>query len=116
MGSPRRKSRVRDVVARSYAVVLVAFAVVVSISLGMGLLSIARFDPLRARYSDATGGVSRMHQGLFDQQTGLRGYLLTLTVSSSSHIPTASRCISRAPPPRPARLSTTRSCGPGSSP
>ena len=56
---------------------LLAFGTVVTVSLGMVLLSLVRLDPLLDKLSAASSGIAGMHQGLLDQQTGLRGYLLT---------------------------------------
>lgn len=76
--SRSRASRdLRGELTSSFRWILGAIGISILLSAALGFAAVGIFEGKIERYVDAREAVARAHEGMLDQETGLRGYLLT---------------------------------------
>jgi diguanylate cyclase (GGDEF)-like protein len=76
-GGPNDVKDLRGELTRSFRVILAAVAGTLVISFVLGFMTLGVYERRIERYVDAIDAVARSHGAMLDQETGLRGYLLT---------------------------------------
>ncbi|MEP7203621.1 MAG: diguanylate cyclase [Ilumatobacteraceae bacterium] len=68
---------VAEEVRRASMVVLLGLAIAATIAVSLITVNLVQVQPLRERYEEAARSVRLAHAAMIDQQTGLRGYVVT---------------------------------------